>query len=127
MVAPLEDRIVQRTDGEHRLRFEPCPKRVRTYLGGVTVADSTRVLTMFETGHLPVYYFPLEDVRTDALVETSHRTHCPFKGDATYYSVKIGAREAEDACWHYREPLDAAPPELSSHVAFYWNKMDAWY
>lgn len=127
MVTPLEDRTVSKGHDEHVVRFEPCPRRVRTYLGGAAVADSTRVLTMFETGHLPVYYFPLEDLEREFLVETSHSTHCPFKGDATYYSLKVAGREAENAVWHYRNPIEGAPEELASHVAFYWNKMDAWF
>lgn len=127
MAASLEDRAVGAGGGRHDVHFEPCPRRVRTFLAGVPVADSTHVLTMFETGHLPVYYFPLADVRTDLLVETSHRTHCPYKGEAVHYSVKVGGHESENAAWQYPEPIEGAPHELASSVAFYWDRMERWF
>ena len=112
---------------EHRIRFEPCPKRVRVYLGAQPVADSRRVMTMFETGHLPVYYFPLPDVNRDLLTPTDKSTVCPYKGTASYWTVQVGDRLAESAAWSYPEPLAEAPRELAGLMAFYWAKMDAWF
>src|SRR5829696_3789487 len=109
----------------HTLYFEDCPKRVRAVFNGETVADSRRAKTMHETGHLPVYYFPWEDVRQDLLRRTEHTTQCPFKGDAAYWSVRVGDRVADNALWSYPEPIDSAPP-LASYAAFYWHKMDKW-
>ena len=126
MTQMLEDGRVG-GQGEHRVRFEPVSKRVRTYFGGIPVADSTRVEMMFETGHLPVYYFPLEDVHKDLLRRTHHHTRCPYKGEASYYSVEVAGKVAENAVWRYEEPLPEAPPELANLVAFYWSKMDAWF
>ncbi len=111
---------------EHRVWTEPCQRRVRVFFGGQPVADSTRVLYLFETGHLPVYYFPRDDVRFDLLKPTDHHTHCPYKGDASYYSVVAGERRAENAVWAYPEPIDAAAV-LAGYVAFYWNSADAWF
>ena len=128
MTQLIEDRkIASGSQGEHQVRFEPCPKRVRVYLGPEAVADSTRVLTMFETSHLPVYYFPRADVHMDLLTETDHHTDCPYKGTASYYSVKVGDRVAENAAWTYPDPLVGAPAELADHVALYWRKMDSWF
>jgi uncharacterized protein (DUF427 family) len=111
----------------HTLYFEDYPRRVRVMFNGETIADSRRVKLLHETGHLPVYYFPHEDVRMDLLEESDHTTHCPFKGDASYWSVKVGGdRVAENAVWGYSEPLESAPP-LAGYQAFYWRKMDAWY
>ena len=107
----------------HTLYFEDSPRRVRVMFGGETVADSKRAKLMHETGHLPVYYFPSEDVRMELLEESDHATHCPFKGDASYWSVKVGDRVAENAAWGYPEPIGSAPP-LAGYVAFYWNKME---
>src|SRR5215217_1619121 len=96
----------------HTLYFEDSPRRVRVMFNGETIADSKRVKLLHETGHL--------------LVESDHTTHCPFKGDASYFSVKVGDRVAENAVWSYPEPLEDAPP-LAGYQAFYWRTMDAWY
>jgi uncharacterized protein (DUF427 family) len=110
----------------HTLYFEDSPRRVRVMLGGETVADSRHVKLLHETGHLPIYYFPEEDVRMDLLEATDHTTHCPFKGEASYWSVRVGDSVAENAVWGYREPIDSAPP-LDGYVAVYWDAMDHWY
>src|SRR5918912_28251 len=110
----------------HTLYFEDCPKRVRVIFNGETVADSRRVKLLHETGHLPVYYFPEEDLRQDLLEPTEHTTHCPFKGDASYWTVRAGERVAEDALWGYPEPIESAA-WLRGYVAPYWDKFDAWY
>ncbi|MDQ3912737.1 MAG: DUF427 domain-containing protein [Actinomycetota bacterium] len=110
----------------HTLYLEESPRRVRVVFNGETVADSRRVKLLHETGHLPVYYFPEEDARMDLLEESGHTTHCPFKGDASYWSVRVEDKVAENAVWSYREPVDSAAP-LAGLIAFYWNKMDEWY
>jgi uncharacterized protein (DUF427 family) len=115
-----------RAPRDHVLFFEDSPRRVRVMFGGETVADSRRVKLMHEQGHLPVYYFPRADVRMDLLEVTNHTTHCPFKGDASYWSVSVGDRAAENAVWGYPEPIDTALP-LADYLAFYWNMMDHWY
>jgi len=110
----------------HTLYFEDCPKRVRAEFAGETIVDSRRVKILHETGHLPRYYFPRDDTRMDLLQPTAQSTHCPFKGDASYWSVAVGDRVAENAVWSYPEPLDGAPP-LAGYLAFYHDRMDAWY
>ncbi len=112
--------------GDHALYLEDSPRRVRARFNGETVADSRRVKLLHEAGLLPVYYFPEEDVRMDLLEESDHTTHCPFKGDASYWSVRVGDEVAENAAWSYPEPIDSAPP-FSGLIAFYWRKMDAWF
>jgi uncharacterized protein (DUF427 family) len=106
--------------------FEDSPRRIRGMFAGETVVDSRRVKLLHEYAHLPLYYFPREDVRFDLLEPTDHHTHCPYKGDASYWSIRAGDQVAENAVWGYPEPLDDAPP-LSDYVAFYWGKLDAWY
>jgi uncharacterized protein (DUF427 family) len=115
-----------RAPGGHVLYFEDSPRRVRVKFGGQTVADSRRVKLMHEAGLLPVYYFPEEDVRMDLLEATDHTTHCPFKGDALYWTVRVGDRVAENAVWSYPNPLEEAPP-LAGYLAFYWRRMDHWF
>jgi uncharacterized protein (DUF427 family) len=111
---------------DHVLYFEDSPRRVRVELGGETVADSRRVKLMHETRHLPVYYFPEEDVRMDLLEATDHTTRCPHKGEASHWSVRVGENVAENAVWSYPEPIESAPP-IAGYLAFYWRKMDRWF
>ncbi len=108
------------------VRTEPNGRRVRVFFNGQVIADSIRTLYVFEAGHLPVYYFPRADVRFDLLTPTDHHTSCPRKGDAAYFTITAGDRKAENAVWVYPEPIpDVA--ELAGYVAFYWDRVDAWY
>ena len=109
-----------------RVRLEPNHRRVRVFVDGVPVADTIRSLYLFETDHLPVYYFPRDDVRFDVLQPTDRSTHCPYKGDAQYWSIVVGDRRIENAVWAYPVPLPGTP-DLSGYVAFYWNKVDNWF
>ena len=110
----------------HRIMVEPTPKRVRIELAGEIVADTTRALRLHETGHLPVYYIPADDVRTALMKPTDHRTTCPFKGEASYFSAVVGDRTEENVAWTYPEPLDDVAP-IAGHIAFYLAQVDAVY
>ena len=110
----------------HVVHVEPSPRRVRVEFAGTIIADSTAPLLVLETGHLPVYYFPLADMRRDALVESDHRTHCPYKGEARYWHLQFGGRHVENAVWAYPQPIPAAAA-LAGHAAFYWDKVDRWF
>ena len=111
---------------DYRITFERSPRRVRVRFNGAIVADSTNAHLLFETRHLPVYYFPLADLRREAMTPTAHQTFCPYKGDASYWTVTVGDKTAENAAWSYRAPFDEVAA-IKDFVAFYWNKMDAWY
>jgi uncharacterized protein (DUF427 family) len=106
--------------------WEESPRRVRGVLGGETVVDSTRVKLLHEKGHLPRWYFPLEDVNAEMLERTDHHTRCPFKGEASYYTVNAGGKTAENAAWFYPEPIDGTE-WLEGHVSFYFGSLDEWY
>src|SRR6476661_6018852 len=93
----------ERPDGAV-LWLEDSPRRVRGVLGGETVVDSRRVRLLHETGHLPVWYFPRDDVRTDLLEESELATNCPHKGDAVHWTVRAGGQERPDAAWSYPDP-----------------------
>lgn len=110
----------------HVLYLEGSPRWVRGELAGETVVDSKRPKLLHETGLLPVYYFPEADVRSDLLEATDHTTHCPFKGDARYHTVRVGDRVAENAVWSYPEPIEGCPP-LDGYLAFYWKALDRWF
>jgi uncharacterized protein (DUF427 family) len=111
---------------ELRFRWEGSRRRVRAVLAGVTIADSTHVMLLHEAGRLPVFYFPMEDVQMDAMESSEHNTFSPLKGNASYWTIRVGDRVAENAVWSYLDPLPGGP-EIKGYMAFYWNQMDAWY
>jgi uncharacterized protein (DUF427 family) len=78
-------------DTKGLIYLETLPRRIRGRLGGETVVDSVQPKLLHEHGQLPVVYFPAGDVRTDLLEPTDHRTHCPWKGDASYWTLRVGA------------------------------------
>lgn len=110
----------------HRLMLQDYPLRLRATIGDRVVLDSTRVRLMHETGHLVRPYAPFDDFDAEVLEATGTRTHCPFKGDASYWSVRTGERVVEDAIWAYEDPLPSAP-WLAGLAALYWEKADAWF
>jgi uncharacterized protein (DUF427 family) len=129
MSQTLEDQAIDtitRPQQDDVIRFEDSPRRVRVMLAGTVVADSRRMKLMLEQRHLPVYYFPMSDVRMDLLEQTSHHTTCPHKGEASYWTVRAGGRTAENAVWGYPRPLPGREV-LKDYVAFYWNRMDHWF
>ncbi len=111
---------------DYRFTFESYPSRVRAVFAGVTIADSDRVMVMQETRLAPVYYFPREDVRMDLMTRTSQHSLCPFKGNASYWTLAVGEREAENVLWSYEDPYQDAS-EIKDYVAFYSDRLDAWY
>lgn len=110
----------------HLLWFHAVPKRVRATFGGETIVDTEAAHLLHETRLLPVYYVPRDDVRFDLLEPTDHSTHCPFKGDARYWSVVVGDAVADNAVWGYDTAINGCP-DLSDFVALYFERMDRWF
>ena len=128
MAKALEDRVIENA-GERPVAgddivFIPTGRRVRVMFGGATIADSRAVMLILEKKRLAVYYFPVKDVRLDLFLPTSYKSSHAGKGEATFYSLGVGDRVAEKAAWRYLEPVR---PDLKDYVAFYWDKMDAWF
>src|ERR1700751_196695 len=105
------------------LYFDPVPYRLRGFFAGEAVFDTLGEKLLFETGHLPVYYVPEEDLRPDVLEPSEKQTRCPHKGEASYRSIRVGERFEPDAVWAYPEPI-APAAFLAGHAAFYWGKLD---
>lgn len=116
----------ERQGPQQTLYWEDFPKRVRTEFGGETIADSRRVKALFETGRMMVFYFPREDIAMDRLERTDRHTQCPLKGEASYWTVRAGDREAENAAWSYEAPI-ASAPFIAGYIAFDYDAMGAWY
>ncbi|MGZ4199908.1 MAG: DUF427 domain-containing protein [Thermoleophilia bacterium] len=125
--APAQLPATYLTDSHHLptgLRVEHSPRWVRVFFAGVPIADSKRVLLVFEPRHMPEYWFPREDVRTDLLEKSGTDT---ASIPVTHrWSVRVEDRVAENAAWSYPEPGEARE-EMRDHIAFVWDKMDAWY
>jgi uncharacterized protein (DUF427 family) len=107
------------------LYLEESSRWIRGRFAGETVVDSKRSKLLHESNHLPVHYFPRDDVRMDLLRPSEHSTHCPLKGDASYWSIAAGDRVAENAAWSYEDPIESAAA-LAGLVAFYWSSLDEW-
>ena len=86
-----------KTNPDYKITFEASPRRVRVAFNGETIADSTNAHLLFETRHLPVYYFPRADVRMDLLTPTDHHTFCPYKAQASYWTDQ-GRRPCRRKC-----------------------------
>ena len=108
---------------EHPITITPNPRRVRVTFNGRVVADTRRALTLREASLAPVHYIPRADADMTLLARTTHATHCPYKGDAAYYSLEVGGSTSENAVWTYEEPY-AAVAEIKDHLAFYPHRVD---
>jgi uncharacterized protein (DUF427 family) len=115
-----------KTNPDYKVTLEPSPRRVRVKFNGETIADSTNAHLLYETRHLPVYYFPRSDVRLDLMTPTDHHTFCPYKGTASYWTITVGNKVTENAVWGYPDPFDEVAT-IKDFLAFYWDRVDAWY
>jgi uncharacterized protein (DUF427 family) len=120
-----QQRVPVHGDAGHWVHVSESPRHVRVFFGGETIADSKRAKLVREAEVLPAYYFHREDVRMDLLVSSAMKSRCPVKGDASYFSIRVGDRTAENAAWSYTGPLPAAEM-IKDHIAFDWPKMDRW-
>jgi len=109
----------------HRILFEPDARRLRAFVGDSVVLDTRRAHLLHETGIAPVAYAPLEDFDETLLQRTETTSHCPFKGDASYWSLRVGDELRADALWGYEQPLEQAP-WLRGFAALYPGTVDRW-
>jgi uncharacterized protein (DUF427 family) len=103
---------------DHPITIDPVEATVTIRWGERVIAKTDDALVLQESAYQPVYYLPLDSVERDALEASTHQTYCPFKGDASYYSLTDGDQVAEDAVWTYVSPYDAVA-EIAGRVAFY--------
>ncbi len=105
-------------DETHPITISPVPNTVRVLFEGHEIADSDDVLVLKEANYPPVYYFPRDDVRMVFLRRTDKVTHCPYKGDASYFTIYRDANVVENAVWSYEDPFPAVG-QIGNRVAFY--------
>lgn len=107
----------------HKIELTPAGRQMRVIVAGcVTAAESAEVLAMREGDYPPVYYFPRADVNMDLLARTDHGSTCPFKGDASYWTVEAGGRREENVAWSYETPFDEML-EIAGMIAFYQDRV----
>jgi uncharacterized protein (DUF427 family) len=108
---------------DHPITVARNARRVRVRFAGKVIADTTRALSLQEASYPAVNYIPRADVDMAALNRTSHHTHCPYKGEASYFSISAGGREANNAVWSYEQPFPAMA-EIKELLAFYPDRVD---
>ena len=107
---------------DHPITITPNPRRVRVTAGDIVIAETSNALTLKEARYPAVQYVPRQDANMALLERTDRVTHCPYKGDASYYSVKADGKTLDNAIWTYETPFPAMA-EISGHLAFYPDKV----
>ncbi|EIG62575.1 DUF427 domain-containing protein [Bradyrhizobium sp. WSM1253] len=107
---------------DHPITITPNPRRVRVTAGDIVIAETTKALTLKEAKYPAVQYVPRQDANMALLERTDRVTHCPYKGDASYYSVRADGKTLDNAIWTYEAPFPAMT-EISGHLAFYPDKV----
>jgi uncharacterized protein (DUF427 family) len=109
---------------DHPITIERHPNRVQVRFNGHVVADTTDALTLREASLAPVLYIPRKDADMRYFERTAHSTHCPYKGDAAYFSLRVDDRISENAVWTYEDPFPAMA-SIAGRIAFYRNRVDS--
>jgi uncharacterized protein (DUF427 family) len=112
---------------DYRIDLVPEPRRVRVEFAGATIADTTDAIRLEEQGHQPVLYIPEKDVRLHLMRPTAHHTRCPYKGEASYWTIEVpaadGMKRSENAVWAYLAPYDEMRA-IGHYYAFYGSRVD---
>jgi uncharacterized protein (DUF427 family) len=117
-------RAVKIPDATHPITIRPTGSHVTVRVGGVAVAESDNALSLAEASYPVVQYIPIGDVDQSLLERTDTQTYCPYKGDASYYSLRTPDGETQtDLIWTYEQPYEAVS-EIKGHVAFYANRAE---
>jgi uncharacterized protein (DUF427 family) len=110
------------SQADHKIAISPALRRVRVFCGDMLIADSANALQLEEGQYPQVYYVPRADADMGRLVKTARTTHCPFKGDCSYFSVVTGTATLADAVWSYEQPYPAVA-RIAGHLAFYPDRL----
>ena len=119
----MTDKPIKIPGPDHPISIEPNRSRVVVTVGGKVVADTRAALTLLEASYPAVQYIPRRDVDMAALTRSEHATYCPYKGDASYYSIAVGGDRSRNAVWTYETPFEAMA-QIKDYVAFYPDRVD---
>jgi len=109
---------------DHPITIGRANGRVTVKVNGHIVADTDKALTLREASYPEVFYIPMDDVDKSAIEPSTRPSYCPYKGDASYFSIPGGGEKSNDAIWMYADPY-ASVAEIKNHVAFYPNRVDS--
>ncbi|HEY4113231.1 MAG TPA: DUF427 domain-containing protein [Rhizomicrobium sp.] len=119
----MTDKSIKTPRPDHPISIEPNPSHIVVKVGGKIVADTGNALTLHEASHAPVLYIPRGDVDMTALTRSEHTSYCPYKGDASYYSISAGGDRSRNAVWTYETPFKAMA-QIKNYIAFYPDRVD---
>jgi uncharacterized protein (DUF427 family) len=119
----MADKQMKIAGPDHPISIEANPSRVVVTVGGTVIADTRGALTLREASYPAVQYIPCRDVDMAALKRSEHTTYCPYKGDASYYSIPAGGDRSLNAVWTYETPFEAMA-QIKEYVAFYPDRVD---
>jgi uncharacterized protein (DUF427 family) len=119
----MADKIKKIPGPDHPISIDATPSRVIITVGGKVIADTHGALTLREASYPAVQYIPRRDVNMIALTRSDHTTYCPYKGDASYYSIPAGGDRSLNAVWTYETPFEAVA-QIRNYVAFYPDRVD---
>jgi uncharacterized protein (DUF427 family) len=120
----MTEKAIRIPGPDHPMTIERNPNRVVVRLAGKVIAETTDALTLREASYPPVHYIPRKDADMTALARTDHATYCPYKGDASYFSILEGGDRSANAIWTYEAPHQAAS-EIKDHLAFFPDRVDS--
>src|SRR5271156_647297 len=119
----MSDRQIKIPGPVHPIEIQSNPSRVVVTVGGKVIADTVEALTLSEAGYAAVQYIPRRDIDMTALARSEHTTYCPYKGEASYFSIPIGGERSTNAVWTYETPSPAMAA-IKDYIAFYPNRVD---
>jgi uncharacterized protein (DUF427 family) len=119
----MVDKPMEIPGPDHPISIDANPSRVMVTVGGQVIADTRDALTLREASYPAVQYIPRRDVDMAALTRSEHTTYCPYKGDASYYSIPAGGDRSLNAVWTYEAPFEAMA-QIKDYVAFYPDRVD---
>ncbi len=119
----MTDKLMKIPGPDHPISIDANPSRVVVTAAGKIIADTRNALTLREASYPAVQYVPRRDVDMAALVRSEHKTYCPYKGEASYYSIPTGGDRSLNAVWTYETPFEAMA-QIKNYVAFYPDRVD---
>ena len=120
----MSEKLVLKPSAAHPIHIEHLGRRVTVTVAGQVIADSEDAIVLKEAKYPPAIYIPRKDARMELLARTDHESYCPYKGDASYYSIPAGGTRSANAAWTYEAPHESVA-EIKDYLAFYPDRVDS--